>query len=90
MGLWLVLTALNSDMIVIRSVVLNDLSCTHMDNCLIQTKPEAGSSSEVPPQASSCISGARRQLCKRTSTDPGCLAGVGQEVLSFRKLSQRL
>lgn len=32
MGLWLVLTALNSDMIVIRSAVLNDLSCTHMDN----------------------------------------------------------
>lgn len=32
MGLWLVLRASNSDMIGIRSAVLNDLSCTHIDD----------------------------------------------------------
>ena len=50
MGLWLILRALNSDIIGIRSAVLNDPSCTHMEDCLIQTKLEAGSSSEAPPR----------------------------------------
>lgn len=50
MGLWLILRALNSDIIRIISAVLNDPSCTHMEDCLIQTKLEAGSSSEAPPR----------------------------------------